>query len=167
MFNVHLHDIEGFEDISAYLNECLKHGKMLMVVNPDLFAFERIENISRPILCQGAVGAYYEQLGGETSYFGKPYQQIFDFAKNFIDKEDRVAMVGDTPWTDILGGNMAGIDTILTLTGVSELCFKEAPDLPISIKIEKLLGEISKKMTHKTLLQHSQKPTHIIEKFAK
>lgn len=165
------HDIQDFGEISSLLDNCLKLQKTLVVVNPDLFALELIStnefSEKRPVLCQGAIGEFYERMGGKVIYLGKPYSAIYDFAKQFVSKNEKVCMIGDTPWTDILGGNIAGIDTILTLTGVpGEFLKNFDQDLKINNKISLLLQDISTKMTHKNLLNYPQIPTHIIESFA-
>ncbi len=73
------------------------------------------------VIRSGSAARYYEDLGGEVEYFGKPYPQIFDFALQDIETpDDRILMVGDTLETDILGGNTYGIKTALTLTGIAK-----------------------------------------------
>lgn len=169
--SVDCHEIEGIEEISNLLDICLKENKTLVIANPDIFALENVEINGvfekRPVLCQGIVGEFYEKFGGKVIYFGKPYSAIYDFAKKFISKSDKTAMIGDTLWTDILGGNIANIETVLTLTGVSGEFFKTMDkNLNIDEKIDELLTKISSKMTHKNMLNHSQIPTHIVESFA-
>lgn len=171
--SIDCHDISGFEEINYVLDKCLLFQKTLVVVNPDLFAIEHVSvnNFSekRPILCQGTIGEFYEKMGGKVIYFGKPYPAIYDFAKRFIPngENSKIAMIGDTLWTDILGGNMAGVETILTLTGVSGTFLKSGRgNLSIDQKIERLLREIASKMTHKSLKGYSQVPNHVIDSFA-
>jgi ribonucleotide monophosphatase NagD (HAD superfamily) len=104
-------------------------------------------------------------MKGEVEYYGKPYSPIFEYASQFTN--GKVVMVGDTPWTDVLGGNLFGIDTILTLTGVSESFMERmSPNIPTSERIQNLLGEISSKMTHFKLRDFNPVPTHIVESFA-
>ena len=166
MFDVSLDDIEGFEEIADCLKECKKHDKSFVVVNPDIFALEGVGENIRPILCQGAIGEFYKRMGGKVEYFGKPYPNIYDFAKSFTNNEEKIVMIGDTLWTDILGGNIAGIDTTLVLTGVSGEFLVNINEKDINLKMEKLKENISKKLTHKDLMQYSQTPTHIAESFA-
>lgn len=166
MFDCDISDIEGFEKISVILKECLKYKKKLIIVNPDIFTLEEISGTIRPVLCQGSIGKFYERMGGEVKYFGKPYEDIFNFAKKFVDKSDKIAMIGDTPWTDILGGNMASLDTILVLTGITGQFFSKHPEQSTELNFERLLNEISSKMTHRNLYGISQKPTYIAESFA-
>jgi HAD superfamily hydrolase (TIGR01450 family) len=52
--------------------------------------------------------------GERPTVIGKPYPSMFDAAVRGLDHEvDRVAMVGDTPETDIVGAHQAGITGIL------------------------------------------------------
>ena len=168
--SIDCHDIADFDEITQILDLSLKFNKPLVIANPDIFALEMVSTSEfsekRPVLCQGAIGEFYERMGGKVIYFGKPYQAIYDFAKQFIPNGSKTAMIGDTLWTDILGGNMAGVDTILVLTGVSGTFMKSFVDGDINSKVERLLSKISSKMTHKSLKEFSQIPTHIIERFA-
>jgi HAD superfamily hydrolase (TIGR01459 family) len=172
--SVDVHDLAGLEEVAETLDTCLQHGKPLVVVNPDIFAVEyacgRDGLQRRPVICQGAIGEFYERIGGRTLYFGKPHHAIYNFAMSLLEgsgKKEATAMVGDTPWTDILGGNTFGIDTILTLTGVSgEFIKAMEPGIPIEDKFNRLLETISPKMTLASTRSISQRPTHIIEAFA-
>jgi HAD superfamily hydrolase (TIGR01450 family) len=169
--SVNCKDIKGLEAIYSILETCMKYNKILVIVNPDIFALETIminDNFEkRPVLCQGAIGEFYEMMGGRVIYFGKPYLPIYEFAKKFLAECTKTVMIGDTLWTDILGGNMANVDTVLTLTGVSKEFFKTMNDgLTINEKINILTSEIASKMTHRTLLKFSQEPTYIVESFA-
>ena len=161
------HDIAGMDELAHLLDECLRFEKTLVIVNPDLFAIDTVGSEQIPLLCSGAVGEFYEKMGGKVVYFGKPYPATYDYAKKFIQHNAKVAMIGDTPWTDILGGNTAGIDTSLTLTGVSGEFIKTMDDdLSLTEKVEKLINEISPKMVHRDLKKFSQSPKHIIKRFA-
>ncbi|MDR1391564.1 MAG: HAD hydrolase-like protein [Holosporales bacterium] len=168
--SIDCHDIQGLDDITKMLDLCLKNNKLLVIVNPDILALESIivngYSEKRPVLCQGIVGEFYEKMGGKVLYFGKPYSPIYDFARKFVSFENAV-MIGDTPWTDILGGNIAKLDTILTLTGVSgEFLNTMDESLSITEKLDKLNEEVTKKMTHRNLFDLYQGPTHVIESFA-
>lgn len=165
LFNIDWANLRQLRGISETLDQCLKYNKKLFVANPDVFAIERIEGEDSPVLCQGAIGEYYENMGGEVLYFGKPYSPVYDYAKKFV--KGKSVMVGDTPWTDVLGGNMAHMDTILTLTGVSESFMKKMPhETSMSDCIRLLLTDVSDRMTHKNLRGFSRIPTHIVKEFA-
>lgn len=161
LFRINWTDIQQLQPIQKVLEQCLKYNKKLVVANPDIFAIEK----NSPVICQGGIGEYYEYIGGEVMYFGKPYKPIYDYAKAFI--KGKTAMVGDTPWTDILGGNMAGIDTILTMTGVSAAFVQRMPGkFSMSDCMHALLTNVSERMVHKSLKEFSKIPTHIVKQFA-
>lgn len=83
----------------------------LVVANPDLVA-PREGGLSRE------PGFYahdlVDRLGLPVNFFGKPFGDGFQDAAAAMGLEaSRLAMVGDTPHTDILGGAAAGLGTIL------------------------------------------------------
>jgi HAD superfamily hydrolase (TIGR01450 family) len=158
----------GLSEFAHFLEICLKKNKILLVANPDIFAHSSMDNNSKkaPILTQGCIGKYYEKLGGKVIYFGKPYAGIFENAKQYVKSTDRVAMVGDTPWTDVLGANTSCIDSVLVTTGVSGEFFEKMQNSASEDeKFESLFNKIAKKMNNIT--NESIVPTHIIKQFAK
>ncbi|MCP5083632.1 MAG: HAD-IIA family hydrolase [Alphaproteobacteria bacterium] len=85
----------------------------VLVGNPDLVA-PRVEGYSLE------PGTYAHQLaddlGLEPEFFGKPYDNAFNAVSVHLGRTvqpHRIAMVGDTLHTDILGGSAAGFGTIL------------------------------------------------------
>lgn len=159
---------KGTEEFALVLEKCLNKHKILIIANPDIFAYEAEGGIAPykvvPIFSQGILGRYYEQLGGKVAHFGKPYPGIFEFARQFALPNDHIAMVGDTPWTDVLGANNFGIDSIMVTTGVcGEFIKRERDNMPLPERFEHLFGEISAKLS---AVRGSNRPTHIIEKFA-
>jgi ribonucleotide monophosphatase NagD (HAD superfamily) len=88
-----------------------RRPRPLVVANPDLVAPRKVGLTLEP-----GFYAYnlVDRLDLEVSFFGKP------FAEGFVDsaavmglRPDRLAMIGDTPHTDILGGAAHGLGTIL------------------------------------------------------
>ncbi|MHB1414847.1 MAG: HAD-IIA family hydrolase [Chloroflexota bacterium] len=66
----------------------------------------------------GAVTAAVETAGGRPAVaVGKPETAMFEIALRRLPTGTRAAIVGDTLGSDILGGQRAGIKTILVLTG--------------------------------------------------
>ncbi|MDR1288814.1 MAG: HAD hydrolase-like protein [Holosporales bacterium] len=161
-------EIAGLEMIAKTLELCRNYQKKLVITNPDILAIESVDGNRSPVLCQGGIGEFYEQSGGDVLYFGKPYLPIYRYVDRFLDGCEKTVMVGDTPWTDILGGNGAGHETILTLTGISGkfLSTMNLEELDTSDKVNKLIREISPLMTHKKMRNYSQIPTRVIERLA-
>ena len=98
----------------ALLVESLRRRpRPVIVANPDLVA-PRGNGLSRE------PGHYAHRIIAETGqrpdFFGKPFPAIFDLARQRIGPDadpSRIVMVGDTPQTDILGGQLAGHATAL------------------------------------------------------
>lgn len=164
-----LHDPLGRKgpmEFAAVLEKCLEKNKILLVANPDMFGYESDSNQKIiPIFTQGILGKYYEKLGGKVLYFGKPYGGIFEFGKRFTEPNDKIVMVGDTPWTDILGANNSGIDSAMVMTGVAGEFLKDNA-IPLEQRLDKLYGEISYRILG-LKQEGSNRPTHLLERFAK
>ncbi|MDR3179641.1 MAG: HAD hydrolase-like protein [Holosporaceae bacterium] len=158
---------KGFAEFAHALEACVSKNKVLVVANPDIFAYGSINDSSKkvPIITQGCIGKYYEKLGGKVVYFGKPYPGIFEYAKQFTNPHDRIAMIGDTPWTDIVGANNCNIDSILVMTGITDnFCHQMDHALSDKEKIDVLLDKVAKKMSK---FPGNIYPTHVLRRFAK
>ncbi|WP_298914272.1 HAD family hydrolase [uncultured Roseobacter sp.] len=115
-------DVDGFLFLSsaaldAATMTALKadlHRRMrpLLVANPDIVA-PRETGLS----CEPGYFAHLlaDETGVEPVFFGKPFGNAFDDVKRRLQgiAPERIAMVGDTLHTDILGGRAAGFKTVL------------------------------------------------------
>ncbi len=117
-------DDEGFDwnkDIDKTIN-LLRHKNMQVIVaNTDINYPVNKNDISVAI---GGLADLVEQiLGKRFIRFGKPDAQMFLLAyeRALEDvpniKRNEILMVGDTLYTDIIGGNKFGLDTVLVLSG--------------------------------------------------
>jgi HAD superfamily hydrolase (TIGR01459 family) len=97
------------------LQVLLQYKLPFVCVNPDITVYHG----DKLRYCQGYFAKFYESIGGDVLYFGKPHKKIYDhlFEKFPIDKT-RAIMVGDSLSTDIKGANDSEIDSILVLTGL-------------------------------------------------
>lgn len=112
------HDSLTINPFIEELQQIYEMDLPLICANPDLTAHEK--EFEEAVVRQGSIASYYDDLGGEVEYFGKPYPLIFDFALQDVDAEDnRILMIGDTLETDILGGNSYGIKTALIEGGIA------------------------------------------------
>ena len=103
-------------------------SKKFICTNPDLTVHRGdIEEY-----CAGSVAKIFENLGGETIYFGKPYEEIYKICFN---QKEKVIAIGDNLSTDIRGANHMRIDSIFISNGVHRSEFKN----------EKELSDLSKK----------------------
>ena len=123
------HAVDGFLFVGAsawtaarqrLLIESLKASpRRLLVANPDLLAPQEGGDSIEPGTHAHQV---QDETGVEPAFYGKPFANIFELALERLGPDidrDRTLMVGDTLHTDILGGQVAGIQTALvTRTGV-------------------------------------------------
>ena len=102
--------------------------KTLVCANPD----EVVSRGNDIEFCAGALAKYYKKLGGTVLYFGKPYEEIYKYAKLNIEKKiglfiekKRILAVGDNLKTDIHGAQNFNIDSLLILNGIYKDFFRD------------------------------------------
>lgn len=121
-----------------YLKEAIKKDLPLICANPDL-AIVRITGVRA--LCAGVIAQQYADMGGKVMQFGKPYKEVYEKAMELAGNHDksRVAAIGDSLITDILGANNFGIDSYLIPGGIlgAELGTKHG-QLPQQEKLEEV-----------------------------
>lgn len=103
---------EGFsyEKLSAIVQEWMK-GARLIATNPDAYHLGREgERIPET----GSLTAALERIvGGTIEQFGKPDPYLFHYVMRRRKlRSEQCVMIGDNPFTDIAGGNAAGIRTV-------------------------------------------------------
>lgn len=116
-------DDEGFDwnnDINKVINLLRKKNMTVIVANTDVNYPVNRTDIA--IAIGGISDMVEEILGKHFIRFGKPDAQMFMFAYEEAQKKqplnrDDILMVGDTLFTDIIGGNKFGMDTVLVLSG--------------------------------------------------
>lgn len=69
------------------------------------------------VMSPGALAFAYQQLGGETTFYGKPHRPVFD-ALETVFGSGRYLMVGDSMEHDIAGAQHAGWDSLLVEGGL-------------------------------------------------
>lgn len=117
-------DDEGFDwnnDINRAINLLREKNIPVIVANTDQSYPLNRTDIAVAV---GGISDLVERtLGKYFIRFGKPDAQMFMYGydracKNQSSlKVDEILMVGDTLFTDIIGGNKFGMDTVLVLTG--------------------------------------------------
>ncbi|MFB6343944.1 HAD-IIA family hydrolase [Saccharicrinis sp. FJH2] len=116
-------DDEGFnwnDDINKTINLLRKKNMTVVVANTDINYPVSRNDISVAI---GALADMVENIIGKNFIrFGKPDAQMFLLAyeralQDIQVKRKEILMVGDTLYTDIIGGNKFGLDTALVLSG--------------------------------------------------
>lgn len=93
----------------------------LVCANPDL-----VVHVGPDLLpCAGALGALYEQLGGEVFWAGKPFPIAYDTAlaeaarlRDADVPPARVLAIGDSIRTDLAAAAGAGVDALFIASGI-------------------------------------------------
>lgn len=107
------------EDYTERMQHWLARGLPLICANPD----KVVEEGDRIIYCGGALADAYEDLGGRVMMAGKPFNPIYEQARNLLEKavghrvaHNRVLAIGDSVRTDAMGSAQYGIP-LLFITG--------------------------------------------------
>lgn len=134
---------ESLSQYDALFEKAISLNLPAICANPDKVVISGSKNR----YCAGIFSERYEKLGGIVHYYGKPHLSIYDQAfkllseGGFTDKR-KILMIGDTPDTDILGAQNAGIDSLLVLSGnMHNIMKKEEGNKDFS---EKLLSALAK-----------------------
>ncbi len=105
-----------FSDYEQVLRRARQRRLRMICANPDL---------ETPVGDQllfgcGALADRYAAWGGDVTYFGKPYPEIFRSALDALGgtAATRVLVVGDSLFHDIGGARNAGLDSALVLDGI-------------------------------------------------
>ena len=99
---------------------------------------------------------YYSLLGGDIKSYGKPHQEIYEYAFNIIKKEgmceskSEILAIGDSVKTDIYGAKKFGIDSILIQDGIHKEVIKSEEDI-INLTKEFLDNDLQEIVTIKHL----------------
>ena len=70
--------------------------------------------------CAGALAEIYETLGGEVTWYGKPFPSIYEHALRVGGNPppSEVLAIGDGLQTDVLGAALMGFDTVFVAGGI-------------------------------------------------
>lgn len=104
------------EDFAPLLDAAAGRALPMVCANPDLVVIRE----GRPLVCAGALAAYYERIGGVVRYRGKPDPAIYDVCLERLGMSDRrrVLAVGDAFHTDVAGAQAAGLDSLFCTGGI-------------------------------------------------
>ena len=83
----------------------------MVCTNPDLIIYRG----SKKELCAGKLAEIFKELGGNVTYFGKPYPDIYKFC---MQDNESVLAIGDNIRTDIKGANNMQFDSIFIIDGI-------------------------------------------------
>jgi len=93
----------------------------LLCANPDII----VHKGDRSEYCAGFLAKKFENFGGNSKYFGKPYKNLYKycfqkFLENFKKKINlkKTLVIGDNLNTDILGANNINVKSLFILGGI-------------------------------------------------
>ena len=112
---------ETVEDYQDLLREAKRRHLPMVCANPDKI----VQNGDRLLPCGGALADYYESLGGEVIFAGKPHPPIYDLALNALETAGlnhrdptRILAIGDGIETDLMGAAREGMDCLFITAGI-------------------------------------------------
>jgi len=102
---------DTIEDYAPLLAAARERDLKMVCANPDLM----VNHGEKLALCAGALAVFYEEIGGEVRWHGKPYPSVYKSCFDLLGIADksRILAVGDSLRTDIAGANGAGLDSLL------------------------------------------------------
>jgi HAD superfamily hydrolase (TIGR01459 family) len=133
---------ENITEFNDVLKTLAEKGVLCICANPDV----TIPYNGKIRYCAGYFAKVFESFGGKVDYIGKPYKAIYDrvFEKYSDIPKNKILMVGDTFETDILGAQVAKIDSALVMTGnafkIHENCKSDYDKLNIIKEYAKKIG---------------------------
>tara|TARA_R110002124_G_scaffold229485_1_gene394672 strand:+ start:269 stop:1162 length:894 start_codon:yes stop_codon:yes gene_type:complete len=114
-------DTETPDDYRATFLYAKTKGLKLLSANPDLV----VDVGERRIYCAGALAKLYDEMGGESLSFGKPFPPVYDLARRRLNAlgssvaDDDILCIGDGIDTDILGAGLEGLDSLFLTEGLA------------------------------------------------
>lgn len=96
-------------------------GLKMLCANPDII----VDRGDKREWCAGALAQLYEEMGGESLYFGKPHPPVYDLARRRLVEigadipDNRILAIGDGILTDIRGAVGEDIDSLFITGGLA------------------------------------------------
>lgn len=127
-----MEDHHTLADVANLLTTARERAIPLLCINPDL---EVVKISGQRILCAGVIAEEYEEMGGETAYFGKPYPEIYQHALDLMPgiPKHKLLAIGDSLTTDIAGAEIMGISSVLVTGGILKEAVSAGPHAIASI----------------------------------
>ena len=132
-------DGETVADYESLLADGASSRVPMICANPDL----EVVRGGRRIACAGALAQRYEELGGKVRYLGKPAAEIYEYCFRSLGGLDRsrIAAIGDSFRTDLVGARNAGIDPVLAVGGIHAAELAGPDDAPDPERLASLAEE--------------------------
>lgn len=113
-------ETETPDDYRATFLYAKNKGLKLLCTNPDLI----VDKGDKRIFCAGALAQAYEDIGGTSLYFGKPWPAIYDLARLRLTRianieDHQIICIGDGIRTDIRGAIAEDLDSLFITGGLA------------------------------------------------
>ncbi len=107
---------DTLENYKPTLHTLVKSKPLMICSNPD----KVVVRGNKFVICAGLLAEYYESIGGNVSYFGKPFDEIYDFCfkKIYNKKDKKILVIGDSLDNDIKGACNQELDSLLITDGI-------------------------------------------------
>ena len=108
-------DHDSLENYKPLLNELIKSNPVMICSNPD----KTVVRGEKFMICAGLLAEYYEKMGGRVEYYGKPFDEIYEYTYlKFNNKGCKILVIGDSLENDIRGANSQNLDSLLITSGI-------------------------------------------------
>ncbi len=108
-------DKDSLENYKPILEELVNYNPLMICSNPD----KTVIRGDRFMICAGLLAEYYQQIGGNVEYYGKPFAEIYDFTYSLMKKKnEKILVIGDSLDNDIKGANLQNLDSLLITSGI-------------------------------------------------
>jgi HAD superfamily hydrolase (TIGR01459 family) len=101
-------------DYADILRAMRARDLLMLCANPDL----KVHRGARLCWCAGALAKAYEEIGGRVTYYGKPFQAIYEVALKAAGRPKSALAVGDALITDLKGARNAGLEALFIADGL-------------------------------------------------
>jgi HAD superfamily hydrolase (TIGR01459 family) len=110
-------DEQTSADFLPLLQDARKLSLPMLCLNPDL---EVVKISGERFPCAGVLAKDYLKMGGDVTWFGKPYNSVYEHCHELLGGIDKskILAVGDSLETDIPGANRFGVDCVLVTGGI-------------------------------------------------
>ncbi|KAK3276533.1 hypothetical protein CYMTET_15397 [Cymbomonas tetramitiformis] len=110
----------SLDDMRDLMEKAAPRKLPLIVANPDVVTVDG--DALRPM--PGTLAKWYEEMGGEVHFMGKPAEIVYTYARQMVGSENinsekaQMIAVGDSLHHDVLGAVDAGIASIFVGGGI-------------------------------------------------
>ncbi len=112
-------DEDEVRSYNGILRDLVERDMPMVCTNPDV----RVKVDGQVLYCSGALAQNYERMGGEVIYGGKPHRPIYRLGRAWLEQvmgyvPERILMIGDNLFTDVLGAQKEGLDCLFIQDGL-------------------------------------------------